>query len=282
MRVYYNERQGQPGETPRLNLEALARRVKGAYSSFARGDYFQKAFGYYCVDAHDVEGEVASDLKGHFYLEAGINVERSIDEFLQEAAEVELFTFIEFVHDYVAKPDPDSGRYHSYMQCGMHYDWRNSRFDVEAGRSEWRDKINSVLKYYGEGFALTAPGEIVRLAPPGTEELLATEPPAKAGDVNVAKLRNAIKTFRRGLASREERKQAIRDLVDLLEFYRPQVKAYLLRKDEAELFSIANNFALRHHRPDQRDDYTDPWLNWLFYLYLATVHLVLDLSHREP
>jgi hypothetical protein len=48
-----------------------------------------------------------------------------------------------------------------------------------------------------------------------------------------------------------------------------------LSKDEADLFNIANNFALRHHRATQRDDYDDAWLTWLFYVYLATTHLVL-------
>jgi hypothetical protein len=68
-------------------------------------------------------------------------------------------------------------------------------------------------------------------------------------------------------------------ILSISEFHRPQVKAHLLSKDEAELFSIANNYAIRHHRMDQKDDYADTWLNWLFYLYLSTVHLVLELVH---
>jgi len=70
----------------------------------------------------------------------------------------------------------------------------------------------------------------------------------------------------------------VRDLVDVLEFHRAEVKKHL-SKDESDLFNVANNFALRHHRQGQKDDYDDAWLGWLFYLYLATVHLVLARVH---
>lgn len=100
----------------------------------------------------------------------------------------------------------------------------------------------------------------------------------------MAKVETAVRMFRRGLSSREEQKQAVRVLVDLLEFYRPQVKEHLLSQDESELFKIANNYGIRHHRAEQKDDYDDIWLRWLFYFYLSTVHLVLALVHgrQEP
>ncbi|MGO9835245.1 MAG: hypothetical protein ACLP1X_13615, partial [Polyangiaceae bacterium] len=78
----------------------------------------------------------------------------------------------------------------------------------------------------------------------------------------------------------EKRKQAVRDLVDVLEYHRGAVKVHLSR-DESDLFNVANNFALRHHRPDQKDDYDEAWLTWLFYVYLATVHLVLERVHAK-
>jgi hypothetical protein len=278
MRVYYNQRVGEGGE-PELTLEAIARRVTAAYGALVRDDYLQKAFGYYCVDQKDVEGDDGSDLITHFHVSTGIKVEKSLEDFLVTTDEVGLFTIIEFLHDHIAKPDPDSGWHHSYMGCGMHYDHHTARFDADAARSEWRAKINPLLKFYGEGFALSSEGEIVHLAPDGLERLLDSEAPVQSGDTNKAKLRNAVRTFRRGLSTRLEQKQAIRDLVDLLEFYRPQVKAHLLTKDESELFNIANNYAIRHHNVGQKDDYDDSWLNWLFYLYLSTVHLVLELVH---
>lgn len=44
---------------------------------------------------------------------------------------------------------------------------------------------------------------------------------------------------------------------------------------EDDLFNIANNFALRHHNLRQKDNYDDACLTWMFYVYLATTHLIL-------
>lgn len=281
MRIYYNERIGQPGESPKLDLATVSRHIKAAYLTCARADYLQEAFGYHCVDAGEVPGNAGSDFRTQFYLRTGIEIRERVDKFLDDADEVRLLTFIEFVHDHVSRPDPESGRLHSYMSCGMHYDCDSARFDTDAARTEWRQAVDKVLKYYGDGFSLSDSGEIQRSAPDGFGELLKRDAPQDAGAANLAKLASAVKTFRRGLSTREERKQAIRDLVDLLEFYRAEVKTSLLKKDEADLFDIANNFALRHHRRNQKDDYPDVWLNWLFYMYLSTVHLVLDLVHAQ-
>jgi hypothetical protein len=84
------------------------------------------------------------------------------------------------------------------------------------------------------------------------EDLIAASPPDAAGETNVAKVNNAVRIFRRGLSSREDQKQAIRQLVDVLEFCGPQVKKELLTEDERDLFNIANNYAIRHHRATER------------------------------
>lgn len=53
------------------------------------------------------------------------------------------------------------------------------------------------------------------------------------------------------------------------------MKDLVASKDERDLFNIANNFGLRHQNALQREDYDPLWLNWIFYNYLATIHLVL-------
>ena len=42
-------------------------------------------------------------------------------------------------------------------------------------------------------------------------------------------------------------------------------------KDRVELFRIANNFNIRHQRDEQKRDYDDFYLGWVFWLFLATV-----------
>lgn len=202
---------------------------------------------------------------------------------VEASDEVTLFTIAEFVYDHVAKPLPGEGHVHSWNNCGLHLDHRRDKFDVMAGRAEWRDRLNAVLKFFEDGYALSTDGEIVRLAPNGMAKLVTTPPPTGTEDTNAAKLANAVHTFQLGRSTREQRKQAVRDLADILEYHRPAVVLHLGKETEKDLFNIANNFSLRHHRATQKDDYDDAWLTWMFYTYLASVHIVLGrVAGSEP
>ena len=65
----------------------------------------------------------------------------------------------------------------------------------------------------------------------------------------------------------------VRDLADVLEYIRKQVKVVLLKKDESELFDLANNFGIRHFNETQKLEYDRAvWLSWMFYHYPATIH----------
>lgn len=279
MRNYYNRRVGKGGEPPRLTLAEVTEQLAASYDFLDQQGYLQKSFGYHCVDAGPVAGDYGTDFKTYFYLETGIRVTPPVGSFLEQADETVVFTLVEFLHDHTAKPDERSGRYHSFSGCGWHFDRLDARFDVTAARQEWRDKVNRFLKFYGDGYELSGDGEVVRLVPSGFEDLVQARPQADAGSTNVAKLNNAVRMFRLGLATREQRKQALRELADLLEFYRPQAKTHFRKEDEADLFNIANNFAIRHHNQIQRDEYDEPWLTWIFYTYLATVRVLLHLVH---
>ena len=63
-------------------------------------------------------------------------------------------------------------------------------------------------------------------------------------------------------------------LADILEELRPRLKHVLSRQDEGDLFNIANNFEIRHRNEKQKNQYDKSlWLSWMFYFYLATLHL---------
>jgi hypothetical protein len=61
----------------------------------------------------------------------------------------------------------------------------------------------------------------------------------------------------------EERRSAVITLAGLLEERRDLLRAELLTNDEGALFQIANAFAIRHQRADQRGDYDSAFLDWL-------------------
>ena len=93
-----------------------------------------------------------------------------------------------------------------------------------------------------------------------------------------ARVNAAILKFRRYGSSLDDRRDAVRSLVDVLEYLRPRLQKVLIRKDDAALFQIANEFGIRHHNEKQKNDYDQAiWLNWMFYLYLATIHVVTRL-----
>ena len=158
----------------------------------------------------------------------------------------------------------------------MHY----STFDRDTGRSEYRAALNKLLETYGDGFELSEIGEILELAPQGMQEIFAADVPSP--DPNVAeRVASAIEKFRRYKATADERRGAVRDLADVLEYLRPQAKHVLATADEKDLFNIANNFAIRHHNAAQKNDYDkNIWLSWMFYFYLSTIHACIRLIDK--
>lgn len=183
---------------------------------------------------------------------------------------------IEFMHDCLSKPI--DGYLHSHNGCGYHYD----TFTATIGQDEYRQALNPILQDFGSGFEINKLGEIVLLLNPGLKELTEAIIPTKESEYKSIKLKTdkAIKKYRDRHSTFDDRKDAIRELADVLEFIRPTVKTELLTNDEKELFLIANNFGLRHNNANQKNNYGPEWISWIFYLYLATIHLCLRLREK--
>jgi hypothetical protein len=74
----------------------------------------------------------------------------------------------------------------------------------------------------------------------------------------------------------------VRELFDVLEKLRPEVKAEMLRGDEADLFNIANNFTIRQVNEKQKGNYDSAlWHSWMFYMNLSTIHVITRLMARK-
>ena len=246
------------------------------FSALEADGYFQEQFGYECVDAGFVPGSVGTDLQAELTLTLRKPhlwpIQRTIDDWIED----DLFDMTEFLFDNVSKPT--QRYYHDYSSCG----WHCSEFDRDEGRREFRQKVNRILKSYDSGFELSEGGEVLALAPTGFEALLDAELPG-ADEENISiRVDAAIEKFRRHRASIEDRKDAVRDLADVLEYLRPKLKVALFSKDEQDLYNIANNFGIRHHNVDQKVGYDKAiWLSWVFYYYLATIHAAVRLIERD-
>ncbi len=272
---YYSVRTGKNPNARNLDLPILKRLFIDVYKAFVEKDYFQEAFGYYCVDAGDMHGTLGSDIEAQFLLHLRKEDLWPIQEKINDYSEDDIFDVIEFLHDLISKPV--DGDYHSYSQCGWHY----SVFDSATGRQEFRTQVNRLLNDYKEGYELSEQGEILALAEPGLEPLLDASIPSQDAENVQSRVNAAILKFRRHRSSMDDRRAAIRDLADVLEFLRPQVKTVLTTKDEGDLFNIANNFGIRHHNDQQKTDYDKAiWYSWMFYYYLTTIHAALRLIEK--
>ena len=272
---YYSVRAGRHPTAGRLDLDGLKELVLVAYLDLRRQGYFQEVLGTDCVDG-DFPGSVGEDVAAFFFRSLRKRDLWPIEERIATYLEDDLFDVVELLHDCASKGV--DGTFHSYAQCGMHYE----TFEQKAGRNDFRVAMNPILGEYSPGYQLTSRGEVVQLGPKSLRDLeRAPNPPGDPSNVQ-ARVNAAVDKFRRRGASTNERRDSIRDLADVLEYLRPQMKEVLASKDEADLFELANRFGIRHHNQAQQTKYDRSiWYSWMFYYYLASIHATTRLIARK-
>lgn len=275
-RDYYSTRTGKISETPEITLKMLKKLFMVSYDKLDEDGYFQKYFGYYCVDQGDVKGELGIDINSMIFLGIKKNGLWPLRTKFEDYTEDDLFDMIEFMHDHCSKPI--SGYYHQYSNCGHHYDI----FNDNEGQKHYRDTINYILRDFKEGFEISEAGEILELAYNNIAPLFQADIPSSDSENITKKIDLAVLKFRRHKSTLDDRRDALRELADVLEYLRPDIKKVLASKDESDLFNIANNFGIRHHNVDQKVDYDKAiWYSWIFYYYLATIHAALRLIAKK-
>lgn len=274
-RRYYSLRTGKNPKGAEIDLKTLKVLFRSVFIQWEEAGYFQEHFGYCCVDAGDVPGKLGSDINATMLFNLRKEMLWPVLSHIDHYTEDDLFDVIEFLHDHTSKPL--EGYYHSYSGCGYHY----NTFDGASGRKEYRERINQLLETYKSGFEISDIGEIMECAQPGTAPLLAVDIPTCDKNISI-RVETAISKFRRYRSTLAERRDAIRDLADVLEYLRPQIKNILTKTDEADLFNLANNFGIRHHNQQQKTDYDQAiWLSWMFYFYLASIHACLHMLKKS-
>lgn len=243
--------------------------------------YFQQALGFGCVDEGFVPGTLGRSIEGALLLTLRKQGLTPIRQMISQYSEDDLFDVIEFLFDHCSRPL--NRRFHSFDNCGWHTNPTNlDEFDQQIGRAEFREKIRDLLEAYESGYELSAAGEVLALGDPGLAPLYAAPLPTLDSDNVADRVATAQSKFRRHRSTESERRDAIRDLADVLEFLRPQLEGVLTNKDDAALFSIANNFAIRHHNAKQQSTYDKAiWYSWIFYFYLATIHAAVRLIEKK-
>jgi len=274
-RQFYSIRKGTNPNLKGLPLRDTLGLFVRLFDQMRSDGYFDEAFGYVCVDAGEVDGKVRDP-----DLEMLLTIRKTglwpIHEKAPLYSEDDFFDVLEFLHQYVSKPI--DGTMHSYAQCGMHWE----TFNKLQGQQEFCGKINSVLGHYEQRFELSTNGEVLHKPEVGFEPIFDADLPSQDKNI-LSRVAAATLRYRRHGSTVDDRRQAVRDLADVLEYLRPQVKSLLTSADEKDLFNIANNFGVRHHNEKQRTAYdAGIWLSWMFYFYLSTIHVVLrKIEHAD-
>lgn len=273
---YYSQRAGTNPYLEGLELGDLTGLFIRIFDQLRHDGYFDEAFGFYCVDAGYCEGAI-KDVELEMLLTIRKKNLWPISDFASKYTEDDLLDVIEFLYQYISKPI--DGTLHSWGNCGMHWE----TFNKKEGQKEFIEKINIVLSHYKNKFELTAKGEILHKPAEGFEQIFNADIPSKDENI-VSRINAATTNFRRHGSSIDDRRQAVRDLADVLEYLKPQVQELLTNKDEKDLFNIANNFGIRHHNDKQKTNYdASIWLSWMFYFYLSTIHVILrKIGHDKP
>ena len=180
------------------------------------------------------------------------------------------YGLVEVFHDLISRPR--HRYYHPFNQCGWHY----TEFHNGPARELYRWKVNSMLRETGIEYELASEGEdlgrLVAVTDDARSSLVHRSLDESPVDV-AGRVRHAVALYRGRESSIESKRSAILALVGILEERRALITQQLGKSDGGALFQIANQFNLRHHRSDQLSDYSEAFLDWIFWWYLATVEL---------
>lgn len=263
--MYFSTRNGKNN----LTVAQLYDSLQNIYQHFVEKDYFKES------------GMTTSDLSHQLKWKANAMLHFQLFPIFswpeEQITEDNLLDAVEFLYEHTAKPD-DWGPITT--SSGYHNEGYR-RYDARAGREEIRAMFNGILAAYKSGvYHLAESGQIETRGTRGLEHILNADiVPFDEENVD-HKVRRAISRWRGRHVTDTDRLECIRDLADVFEWLKTtkNLPAVLERKDESAIFNIANNFAIRHHNPEQKSNYDKAiWYSWMFHFYLATYHASIRL-----
>jgi hypothetical protein len=274
-RYWARRRDGEGGPELELLLNELRYAWLEVVAEMDANGYFDILVPSACVDGLD-NFDRAKAMTTALTDRAGIPVTWPLEVGLEHASDDEFFTYVELMHDCVARP-----RVRSFHDFGR--DFHYSDFAIAPGQALYRWRVNALLSRTTLDLRLAEEGDDLGSLVHATElsradlvtrVLSAIDVPAEEP------VARAIAKFRARGASRLDKKEACRSLAHELEPIRDSIQDNLLLGDEKLLFESANKFAIRHNKADQHDDYADEYLDWLFWVYLSTLELMRRLASR--
>lgn len=263
-KAYYSTRAGLNPNVAGFPLIDVIEGFIRVFDRMQEDGYFDQAFGDYretssVGELRDIAFEVLKTVRKK-------NI-WPIYEHYKKYKEDDFFDIVEFLFQHVSAV---------VERPPQRFNWEKAevRFDKAAGQRQYRRYVNEVLDLYVERFELDPSGRILKKPEVGFEPIFEAVLPTQDSSIK-ERVTAAVIQFRRHGATVHDRKQAVIELAGVLETLRPTMDGVIAEKDERDLFNIANNFSLRHQNAHQKRNYDPLWLGWIFYHYLATIHLIL-------
>lgn len=203
---------------------------------------------------------------------------------------LEILDLVEFSWRNLGKPIEDG--YHS------HFDHYHLKFDVDAGREEFRERVNDIFRRKGLAYELRENGCIERLAPPILREMLAVAEFCTGDEELDALLEKARKKFLNpDIAVRREALEALWDSWERLKTLKgPDKKADFppmldkvagpsspmlreaLGKEALELTYLGNNLQIRHTETNKEPVSQNSHIDYLFHRLFALILAILKAN----
>jgi hypothetical protein len=271
-REYYAQRTGRVGS---LSFEQIKSLYGETITYLKNENYLMEATGHYLGD------EINYGLWGHdipAFILKHLRLENiwPFEKFLPRYDESTLFSVIEFIYDYVSKAILGIGK-PKFRKRPAQEDYRKRVNEILELRTVLMTSIDGVTRKIT--YELSIDGEIREKVQEGFEKLLEEMPETSDPENIDEKIQYAKSRFLRYGATIEEKKDAIRTLGDVLEFLKKS-DIKMPKPDDRDLFKILNKFSIRHHSTEQKGNYThDVWYEFKFYLFLASVYVLLKLEN---
>lgn len=266
---YYSSRNAKKN----LDVDGLYVKLQNLYLLFRDKDYFREK-------AKITSGNISNDIKRLAAIKLNFQPFPITRWSWENTNEENIFDTIEFLYEYTSKPgeqvlitEDDGYSYYDHVS-----------YDEISGRSEFREYANIFLNDYKNGYELNSDGEVVSLGENGLEFILsATIIPYDLENVD-KKVSHAINSWKKRGVSLTERREAIRELADVFEWLKKSKnwKSAIGKEDNSMIFNIANNFSIRHHNSNQKQNYDkNIWYSWMFHFFLASYHAMVRLLIQQ-
>ncbi|ANL74231.1 hypothetical protein AMC83_PA00004 (plasmid) [Rhizobium phaseoli] len=183
--------------------------------------------------------------------------------------------------------------YHGY------YKHHHLRFDVDAGRVQFREDVNRIMRRNGILYELQDGGSVERLVPPVLREELVSSY-FRTGDLELNRMLESArrKFLEPDMTVRHEALEALWDAWERLKTLGPgpdkktQTTALLdstaehhsplfreaLEREAKELTWIGNNLQIRHSEKDKEQVKRNEHIDYLFHRLFSLIHAVLRMN----